>query len=250
MYDEKDKKAIFATQQGTSEGTGKAFYPGIEALKLYTSFGLTSYKNYSWNNLITSRTGDSKEIGAFVNGKVAMIFGYSWLYDEIDLQIQSSRKKNNDHISLDDVGIAPAPQIYKPSESGKHDAFALYYPLTVSRNSEESDIAWELIAFLASPESLQDYHEKTHKPSPRKDMVDEQSIEKLFGVFARQASYAKSIYTVNDKSFKNIMTNAIQSVARSKKSSDEAMKLAQKRMNCLLDKEKDITIDIDCEKLE
>ncbi len=250
LYSEDGKRAKFAEQQGTIEGTGKPYYRGVEALKLYTSFALSSYKNYSWNNLITSFFKDEKEVGVFVKGKTAMIFGYSWLYDEIDLQIQAAQKSGESHIALEDVGIAVVPQLVDPERSGKRDAFASYYPLTVSRNSEHADIAWEFISFLASPESLQDYHEQTHKPTSRMDMVDDQSVESLFGVFARQASYAKSLQPIDEKTFNTIFSEAIDSVAKSKSTSESALQLAQKRMDCVIKKKSDPLIDTVCEEIE
>lgn len=250
MVDEGEKRAIFANQQGTYEGTGKPYYPGVEAIKMFTSFGDPSYKNYSWNQLITGQTGDSKEVGVFVKGKVAMIFGYSWLFDEIRLQIQAAQKKGDKHISEEEIGIAPIPQLLEETETGNRDAFASYYALTVSRNSEYPDIAWQFLDYLSGAESLQDYHEKTHKPTPRKDMVEEQMTEKTFGVFARQAFYAKSIKTFEDENFNNIFKEAIDSVAKTKKTAEDALKLAQTRMICVLEKQKDPTMDKNCEEIE
>lgn len=250
MYNENYTEAVFADKQGTFEGTGEAYYRGVEALNLYTGFALSNYKYYSWNALITSLFPEQKEVGAFVKGKTAMIFGYSWLYDEIDLEIQAAEKSGKTHIALEDIGIAEVPQLVDPEKTGTKDAFASYYPLTVSRNSKNPEAAWEFIAFLASPSSLQDYHEKTHKPTPRKDMADEQGLESLFGVFARQASYAKSLDPVNDSAFNTIMSEAINSVAKSKSSAEEALQLAQKRMDCVLSKQKDPLTDTVCEEIE
>ncbi|MCT4592585.1 MAG: extracellular solute-binding protein [Candidatus Gracilibacteria bacterium] len=251
MYkDSNPPKSIFGLQQGTIEGTGKAYYPGKEALSLYTSFALSSYKHNSWNSWITATAGDQKEVGAFVKGKVAMVFGYSWLYEELKLQVQAAQKQGKDHIKLEDIGIAAVPQVIDPTESGRQDALASYYPLTVSKNSEHPEKAWDFITFLTTPDSLQDYHEKTHKPSPRKDMFEEQSIERLFGVFARQASYAKSIKTIDDDTFIKIFEDAINSVAKSKADTKGALRIAQKRMDCVLKRKIDPTIDTKCEDLD
>jgi len=247
MFD--NGKAIFALQNGTLPGSGKPFYPGREALKVYTSFALPSYKNYSWNKLITSFTGDSKEVGVFVNKKAAMIFGYSWLYEEILLQIQAAQKKGHEHLNKEEIGIAPCPQISLAENEKSLDAIADYFALTVSKNSAHPEIAWNFIHFLTSRESLQDYHKKTHKPTSRKDMIEEQSTEKLFGVFARQASFAKSITTINDDSFKIIFSEAIDSVVKAKQTIEEALSLAQRKMNCVIEKQKNPTMDQLCEKI-
>jgi ABC-type glycerol-3-phosphate transport system substrate-binding protein len=249
LTDEKEAKAIFADEQGTKE-TGEDYYRGQETLKLYTSFGLEAYKNHTWNQLITSFTGSNKEVGVFVNGKVAMVFGYSDLYSKIEKLIEEAEKKNSEHITIEEVGITTVPQLKDPSISGEQDALASYYPLTVSRNSEYSKAAWEFLVFLASKDSLLDYHYKTNRPTSRKDMVEEQMSKKPFGVFARQASYAKSIKTYSDLEFAAIFTEAINEVAKSKTTVEEALKLAQKRFNCVLEKYRDPVIAKDCMEVE
>lgn len=54
--------------------------PGQRALEFYTAFSSPSHQNYTWNNSL----GDPLE--AFLNQKVAMLFGYS------DLQLTLSQK--------------------------------------------------------------------------------------------------------------------------------------------------------------
>lgn len=251
FYDDTNTKAIFATKQGVAEGTGKAYYPAIEALDLYTSFGLPSYRNYTWNEFITGMAPDEKELNPFVRGKVAMIFGYSFLYSQLSDAIQGQTKTGGTHINLEDIGIAAAPQLYKYEETGKQDAYANYFPLVVSRNTESPTEAWNLLLYLSSADSLQTYHEKTNKPTSRKDMGDAQSIEPLWGVFARQASYAKNLQLFDYENFNDYFVEAIQSVVKSKKTSQEALLLAQKRVNCILDKmETNANQDIDCDTLE
>ncbi len=251
FYDDSGLKTIFANKQGIAEGTGKAYYPGVEALDFYTSFGLPSYRNYTWNEFITGRAPDEKEINPFVRGKTAMIFGYSFLYDQLKGAIQGQIKTGGKPIALEDIGIAPAPQLYKYEETGKQDAYANYFPLVVSRNTAHPTEAWNLLLYLSSAESLQTYHEKTNKPTSRKDMGDAQSIQPLWGVFARQASYAKNLQLFDNENFNEYFAEAIQSVVKGKKTPTEALQLTQKRANCILDKTKsNANQDVDCDILE
>ena len=231
-----NKKAVFADQQGTFEGTGKAFYRGREALQLFTSFAIPSWKNYSWNLLITAFDGAKKEIGAFVRGKTAMIFGYSSLYENLKTEIEAAQKAQKTNLKISDIDIAPAPQLLDPAESGRQDSFANYYALAVSRNSSNAPTAWKFLKFLTSAQSLQDFHEKTHRPTSRKDMAETQISENLFGIFASQASFAKSLATYDDEDFYQIFKTAIDEVVKSKSSISDALNLAQKRMNCVLEK--------------
>ena len=250
FYNDEKTKAMFAAQQGMVEGVGKAYFPGYEALRLYTSFGIPSYKNYSWNELMTGMAPTEKEINPFARGKVAMIFGYSFLYDQITDAISGLVKTGNKHISKNDIGIAPIPQLYEYKETGKQDAYTNYFPLVVSRNTEYPEEAWNFLLYLSSKNSLETYHEKTNKPTSRKDMIDEQSLEPLWGVFARQASYAKSYSLYDLEKFNEYFSKAIDSVVKNKKTVENAMDLNQKKVNCILDKRQpNANRDVDCDKI-
>lgn len=251
FYDDTKQKAIFANKQDVIEGTGKAYYPGVEALSFYTSFAMPSYRNFTWNDIITGQSPEDKEINPFVRGKVAMIFGYPFLYDQLKDAIQVQIKTGGDHIAMEDIGIAEVPQLFDYNETGQRDAFANYFPLVVSRNTEYSTEAWEFLLYISSADSLQTYHEKTNKPTSRRDMVDAQSVEPFWGVFARQAGYAKSFQLFDMDKFNEYLAEAIQTTVKGKKvTAKEALEKAQKKINCILDKNKaNANQDIDCDLL-
>jgi ABC-type glycerol-3-phosphate transport system substrate-binding protein len=236
FYDEKEEKAIFADQQGA--GTGGIDKPGVEAFKLFTSFGLPSYKNYSWNEYITGFAPEEKEINPFVRGKVAMIIGYPYLYDVLNQSIQNQQKLGNQHIDINDVGIAPFPQLISQEEATKRDTYASYFPLVVARTTDIPHEAWSFIQFLTSADALQTYHKKTNHPTSRRDMVTEQQTEALFGPFAFQAPFAKSYKIYNDAAYSQIFTDAINAVADNLLSPEDALQEAQTKVTCVLKKEK------------
>lgn len=250
IYDDLQTKSILATQQGVAEGTGKPYYPGESALELFSSFAIPSYKNYAWNEFITGMAPVEKEINPFVRGKVGMIFGYSFLYNQLVDAIQGQVKTGGKHIQTADIGIAPIPQLYNFQETGKQDAYANYFPLVISRNTKYPQEAWNFLLYISSQDSLQTYHEKTHKPTSRKDMVDAQSTEPLWGVFARQAAYSKSLQLYDLDKFNQYLGEAIESVVKNKKTIREALQLAEKKINCVLDKTKaNANQDVDCDLL-
>lgn len=250
MYDDAKEKATFSLQQGTLEGTGRPAFPAAAALELYTSFARPSFKNYSWNDTITSYDPQLKELAAFMKGKVAMIFGYSYLYDQL-LDIGKGLSKEGATVLTEkEIGIVPVPQLQPFSETGQRDTFASYFPLVVSRNTEHEDVAWDFIQFLATKESLTDYHDRTHKPTSRKDMVEDQMIEPKFGVFARQAGYAKSYAIFDTNAYEKIFSQAIDRVVKNKADAKQALLLAQKQVQCLIDKKKEKKhLDVDCTML-
>lgn len=243
FYDDKGERATFANEQG---GIG-AGAPGVEAFELFTSFGLPSYRNYSWNEYITGFAPEEKEINPFVRGKVSMIIGYPHLYNEIDLAIQNAQRSGGDHIDLEDVGIAPFPQLVSGQEATRRDTYASYWPLAVARTTDMPQEAWTLVQYLTSADALQTYHKVTNRPTSRKDMVSEQQTEPLFGTFAFQAPFAKSFVILDDEAYRKVFTDAIQEVVRNVASPKDALTEAQQKITCIIQKEKElIDISTDC----
>ncbi|MBU0577699.1 extracellular solute-binding protein [Patescibacteria group bacterium] len=235
FYDEKEEQAIFANQQSGTSGIDK---PGVAAFELFTSFGLPSYKNYSWNETITGYVPEDMEINPFIRGKVAMIIGYPYLYDTIVNAIQNQQKAGGEHIDVEDVGIAPFPQLISGQEATKRDTYASYFPLAVARTTDMSNTAWSFIQFLTSADALQTYHKITNRPTSRKDMVTEQQTEALFGTFAYQASFAKSYTIYDDASYRTVFENAIQDVVKNILTPEEALEEAQGKITCVVKREK------------
>jgi len=243
FYNSEENAAVFASDSGS----GDIKNPGEKALSLFTSFGLPSYKNYSWNDTITGFSPDEKEVGSFVRGKVAMIMGYPYLYDVLTQSVQNAQKKGNSHIDIDDIGIAPMPQLVSPTEGTRRDTLASYFPLVVARTTDVPKEAWSLITFLSSRDSLQTYHKKTNKPTSRKDLVQEQQTEPLFGVFAFQAPFAKSLKIYDSSSYHKVFADAIQSVADNTSTPREALQVAQIKITCVVKKQKGlIPTEQDC----
>ncbi|MBI5414047.1 extracellular solute-binding protein [Candidatus Peregrinibacteria bacterium] len=236
LFEPLGAKAQFSRAQGVSPGTGNPFFPVKEAVKLYTSFALPSSQHASWNLNITSLYPEQKEIGVFARGKTAMIFGFSNMYNEIKIAIDGLARANEQTIQMENVGVAPSPQFSTSTENGKNDAFAKYYPFVVSRTSENSEVAWDFLKFLSTRESLVEYHKKTNKPTSRQDMIEEQSTEKFWGTFARQAPYAKSLLTRQPKAFFEIFGKVVDEIVKNKTSVDAGIQTAEKQMNCILKK--------------
>ncbi|MFC1733605.1 extracellular solute-binding protein [candidate division KSB1 bacterium] len=245
FYDEKEEKATFADKGGaTAAGID---HPGVEALTLYTSFGLPSYKNYSWNDVITGFAPEQKEVNPFIRGKVAMILGYPYLYDTLVQEIQKQQKTGGAHIKTDDIGTAPMPQLVSPSESTRRDTLASYFPLVVARTTDMPKEAWSFIQSLTTADSLQTYHKETNRPTSRKDLVEDQKTEPIFGVFAYQAPFAKSIKIYDANSYHKILTEAIQKVVTNVASPKQALTDAQTKISCIVKKQKGlIGVDQDC----
>ncbi|MBN2096112.1 extracellular solute-binding protein [Candidatus Peregrinibacteria bacterium] len=245
FYNDTGEAATFANQQGARSGA--VDFPGVEALEFYTSFGLPTYKNYSWNENITGFAPDEKEINPFVRGKVAMIVGYPYLYDTLVQAIQNQQKAGGDHIDADDIGVAPMPQLVTPTETTRRDTLASYFPLAVARTTDNPKDAWGLVQYLTTADSLQTYHKKTNHPTSRKDMVQEQQTEPIFGVFAYQAPFAKSFKIYDADAYYKAFTDAIQKVVTNVMTPKEALTEAQTKITCVIKKQKKLVGgEVDC----
>jgi ABC-type glycerol-3-phosphate transport system substrate-binding protein len=245
FYDEKGERAIFANNQAA--GVGAEDKPGVAAFELYTSFALPSYRYYSWNEYITGFAPEEKEVNPFVRGKVSMIIGYPYLYDEIVSAIQDQQKLGNNHIDIEDVGVAAFPQLVSQQEATRRDTYASYFPLVVARTTDMPSEAWSLIQFLTSADALQTYHNKTNRPTSRKDMVSQQQTEPLFGVFAFQAPFAKSFKIYDDQAYRTVFREAMDKVISNLATPEQALTEAQQKITCIVQKEKElIDVGTDC----
>lgn len=207
FYDDKISQSTFSAHSGS----GDVAYPGMEALKLFTSFSRPDSDNYSWDQYIADEDSSAQEIATFAAGKVSMIVGYAYTYDEIMKEIDSLNKtKGVKGISKDAVKVVPIPQLVDPKKSTeKRVTYASYFAETVSKNCKNPDIAWDFLIFMSSKENEQKYFEKTHKPTSLRAMIDEQKKDPIYGVFAEQIGYAESFPIVDYYRYKEIFTNVI-----------------------------------------
>jgi len=245
FYDDKEERALFASTETAPSAI--LDNPGVEAFTFFTSFALPSYKQYSWNDLITGFSPVEKEVNPFVREKVAMILGYPYLYDVLVTSIQNQQKLGNRHMDADDIGIVPFPQLVSAGEATRRDTLASYFPLVVARTSDMPQEAWSLIQFLTTADALQTYHKKTHRPTSRKDMVAEQQTDPLFGAFAFQAPFAKSLKIYDSAAYFKVFSDAIDEVVRNVASPEQALKDAQTKITCVIKKQKGlVSAETDC----
>ncbi len=234
IYTEDGSKAIFASQQGVSP-TGQAYFPGREILELYTGFSNPNNKEYNWNKFISNPKSLEKEITPFVKGKVSMVLGYSYLYDTIADQIELESKKGAKVISTKDIAVAQIPQIFDPQAGESKITLASYFAPTVARTSQNAKIAWELISFMNTKENQKYYNETTKRPTSRRDLLDEQTGDPIYGTFVKQIGFSKSFKVADNQKYEEIFLDAIDSVVENRKRSIDAIKDAEDAINQILE---------------
>jgi ABC-type glycerol-3-phosphate transport system substrate-binding protein len=236
FYNSNVSQAQFSKQASVG-ATGISLNPATEALKLYTSFALPANKNYSWNSYLADPNSSVKEIETFARGKVAMIFGYSYLYDQIVSEIKDLKDKGVSTIDEKNVKISAVPQVNDPKTSTeKRVAYANYYAETVGRTSKNPDVAWDFLIFMSGKDNLKYYNDKTHRPTSRRDMINDQIQDPIYGVFADQIGYAESLPIYDYSRYAAIFAKAIDSVLATG-SPGEAVRSAESSINDMLPSE-------------
>ena len=214
---------------------GFASVSSEEALKFYLSFADSSQNHYSWDkDLATGADYFDGDVSAFVRGEVSMMFGYSGMYDYLKSQRSIAKSKGLDVMDLNSIKIAPFPQTNVSRESTqKRDVYANYYSLGVAWTTDDSDTAWDVLTHLTGPDSERIYFEETHKATSRRDLINEQKMHPIYGVFADQVGFAES-FPVADVSTYYTVFETLINTATSGRSVQTALKAANDKVNALL----------------
>lgn len=188
----------------------KSKVPGEDALRFYTDFANPAKEVYTWNNTMDN------SLDLFIRGKVAIMFGYSYMLP----QIKAGNKKMN-------LVVTRLPQI----EDNDAVNFANYWVETVSSRSAHTEEAWDFILFATKAEQVAGYLEKTKKLAAIRSMVDLQKQDLEIGPYAEQALTAKSWYKGNDSNAaEQVMSEMIDNVTSGKLRTDEAIELAASKV--------------------
>ncbi|MCA9391863.1 extracellular solute-binding protein [candidate division WWE3 bacterium] len=129
---------------------------GVEALQFYTLFATSEQ---SWN----PDWGNSTQ--EFASGRVAMVFLPSHRIQEV-LNRQPSFS----------IGVAAVPQL-PDSSTSDNVAWANYWVESVSKNSANSEAAWEFVKWMAEKEQLSTFYRLASdtrsfgEPYPRSDLA-------------------------------------------------------------------------------
>ncbi|MBD3279801.1 MAG: extracellular solute-binding protein [Candidatus Pacebacteria bacterium] len=184
---------------------------------------LTFYVNFVLTDQVWSETLPNSTV-AFARGEVAMMFAPSWRAHEV--------KAMNPDL---DFGIAPVPKL-----SGSEVAWASYWAEGVSNKSENKAMAWRLLQFLSSKETMQKLYSNQKKVRSfgeiysRQDLASELQNDALVAAFLTDAPQAQSwhmcSYThdkgINDNTIK-YYEDAVNAMLQGKRASDVVVTLDQ-----------------------
>lgn len=187
---------------------GRASAPGEEALVFYTDFANPQKEVYTWSPDFPS------SLEAFVTGRTAFFFGYSY-----HLPLIRARAPR---LNLE---VAKVPQI----EGNPEVNFANYWIEGVSRKSQNQDWAWDFIQFVANSQNVPNYLQATGKPAALRGLLAGQSEKEYIGIFASQALTARSWYKgANARAAEASFLDAIDSILSGAETRDVLLITAQR----------------------
>jgi ABC-type glycerol-3-phosphate transport system substrate-binding protein len=205
-----------------------------QAVELMGSFADSSAKNYSWNQFLADGDSMEKELVTFAKGKVSMIFGYSFTYQQILDQIALLKRQGVSTMDPNDIRVAQVPQLEDPAVSTeKRVNLANYQVEVVGRNTANALEAWNFLEFLSRKENSSRYLAATKRSPSRRDLIDENRNDPIYGVFVEQVGFAENLLLFDEYPFREVFAELIDTYALTKKSRD-VLNAAEAKINALL----------------
>lgn len=183
--------------------------PAWQAIQFYTDFANPSKNVFTWDS------NQPNSLDAFIQGKTAFYFGYSYHYD----LIRARAPKLN-------LGITSMPQI----ENFPVKNVANYWYFVVSKKSKGQDAAWNYLNQLTKPEYAKEILTRANRPAARKSLLTDQLENERLGIFASQVLTARSWYRGrNPERMEAALSELITSVLQGAKLSN-AVRLASEKV--------------------
>ncbi len=230
IYNKQSEQTVFANNPKSA---------GV--LDFYTQFALAGSKAYTWNSTM------DYSIDSFRSGETAMMINYAYWKNKLK---EESPKLNFDTTSI--------PQ----KDLNNKVNFSNYWGLAVVKNKELQPLtsgepvtytqenrineAWKYIQYLTTNpvsnenktalefDPTEKYLENTNKPTARRDLIEKQKNDAEINEFALQALTAKSWAQPQNLIVEEIFTEMIDEVVSGKKTSYEALRSAEARINNLI----------------
>jgi len=192
---------------------GEPLNPGLIAATFYTDFANAQKSTYTWN------LNQDYSIDAFVAGKTAMMFNYSFRQQTLE---EKSANLN--------YRIVPAPQVAE----NQAVTYPNYWAMSVSNKTKHPDHAWAFVEYMTGYDVAKAYMETTQRPPARRDLIAEVKDDPVLGMFAEQALSARSWWKPDNRQMEIIFAKMIDDINTGKSSVAEAMAQAQQSAQQLI----------------
>lgn len=155
------------------EVEGSRDAPQVEALRFYTDFGNPTKQVYTYNENMES------SLEAFTRGKAAFFFGYAYHTPHIKARAPKLNYR-----------ILPMPQL-NPNVPKN---IANYWVESVTKKSENADLAWDFINFMTTAAQADIYTKTQQLPTALRATINKQLEDPQLSTFASQALTSESWY--------------------------------------------------------
>lgn len=196
----------------------------VKAVNYYTNFANSQSSTYTWDF-----DNQTYSVDAFVQGKAAMMIGYSYQLENLKNKVGGSLE----------YGVAPVPQQYPEQKVN----LASYWSPVVAKDAKCvkddkvtvtcQEVAWDFLNFAAQPQNVKLYLEKTHRPAALLSLAKEQSLQvnsdlSAFGeqVFTAQ-SWPNAYNDKTDRALINMIESIVTTNSAKKKTVDTAVRTVQ-----------------------
>lgn len=200
--------ATFA--EGKVDAQGNSYVPAHEALEFYSEFASPRKSVYTWNPLM------HYSIDAFIEGKLAMMFSYSYNIPTIKLKAPNL-----------DFKASTMPQI----AGGREVNFANYWTNVVSAKTSYPTEAWTFLVFAAQKERIKQFCEATRRPPSRQDLFDMFDNDPELEIFTHQILTAKTWIRKDNDAADIIFEEMIEDVILGKQTIQQAVQEAVAKIN-------------------
>jgi ABC-type glycerol-3-phosphate transport system substrate-binding protein len=206
-----------------------------EAFDFYKSFAQSNQVNFTWNEFLAEANSAEKELKTFASGKLSMLLGYSYTYEDILREIATLKASNEPTITATEIKVQEIPQLFDPEVSADvRVSYPSYFAPVVSRTSDHSFEAWQFISSMVNQENLRAYNQKTKRPAALRSLINEQKAHPIYGVFAAQVGYAKSIPFLSVDQVQNIILSLIENYPSQPSEAQNAILSAQNEIQKLI----------------
>lgn len=201
---------------GRQNALGQTTFLGTEALQRFTNFADPNQPYYTWNDSMPN------DMAAFMQNRVAMIFGYQ--YYRLAFQQQAP------NLQFD---VMPFPQV---RDTDTPVDYASYYIETVTKNADDPQLAWQVLANLVI-ERGDMYRQADQRPSPKPVLEPPTVIQRaeLTNPLTYEQQTVKDWYKSKraDK-VDTIFRNLIQQVGTRQRAAQNAIEAAAQQVSAIL----------------
>lgn len=206
------RNALFNAPVTTPAGV--KLVPGEEALKFYASFSNPDSSAYSWNGSMP------QAVEAFGQGKVAMIFGYGDVDQQLGIKFPNFR-----------YSIAAVPQNSLTEPAVNIIRFSLDAVSRAAKNDTDKAASFAFLNYYTGVDSVSGIAAASGKLSPYKSALEKSSRS---DVFAQQALSGKAVYKRSRTQFDSYFRQMITDVTANRVLPITALNVCVEKISTLL----------------